>query len=236
MRIKSFKSLIAVGAISSLALFCQQAQALSVKLTTTGFSDVVVNDNNLPAGTQADLNALVGQVNFTGSIGAWNINTETATSKGVLGSATKPVLDLLSVNATDAGSANALHIFVTDTGFTGSPLTFLASISASLNLNGLTARFISYADTSNAAYGTGTVLSDSGTLSGNFNNQILTPLETLTGPYSLTLEIILNGTTPGASTSFDASLVSQAPDGGTTVALLGFVLVGLAAVRRQFSK
>jgi hypothetical protein len=237
MRTKSFKTLVAVGATLSCALFSQQAHALSVKLTTTGSADVVVNDNNSPPGTQTDLSALLGQINFSGSIGAWDINTETATSKNIFGSATKPVLDLLSVNATTSGAANALHIWVTDTGFTGSPLAFLASVNASLNLNGITAELLTFADTLNTAYGTGITLSDSGApMGGNFNSQITSPVETFTGPYSLTLEVILNGPTAGGDTSFDASLVSQAPDGGTTVELLGCALLGLAALRRQFSK
>jgi len=221
--------------LGGAVLLSQQAQAtLTLKLTQTGETDFVAVDN---VSNDAD-GGIANHVFFTNpNFGSWAINSETGDT--LFGSPSKPFLNILSLNTTAAaGAINPLHIYLSDTSFTGQPLSFLGDINASAN-NGVSIQYFLYADSGNALFGTGTTLFDSG---------VLTPGQTLTGvdlssasfqnsgnPYSLTIELILTATGNGVGTSFDAS-AQGVPEGGFTVALLGVGISALGLMRWRLQK
>jgi hypothetical protein len=72
---------------------------------------VSITDN----GSGDILNGVTGAIEWTGTIGVWDINVDTGESKPVIGSATQPMLSLVtSDHSTGAGT---LTITITDTGF-----------------------------------------------------------------------------------------------------------------------
>lgn len=216
--------ILTVLASGLIALTSQQAQAVSIRLTSGAGDSGIITDN-----------VLLGQAVYSGSVAAWNVNLTTATSKDILGSAAHPMIDMTSFDSTTTGSANSLRILVSDTGFTGSPLSFLADISASLNLNnGITATFNTYADAGNVLFGTSTPLTGVSGMTALFDSTLVSASQSFASPYSLTLEIILSAPAGPASTSFDASL-HGVPDGGTTVGLFGLALLAVAAMRRKLN-
>src|ERR1041385_3894717 len=103
LNFKSF-SVVAAGLLGGM-LFSQPAQALSIRLTSGVGDTGVIADNS-----GGDTQPLIGQLNWSGSVGAWSVNTESATTKPIFGSAGEPVLDLTSVNATASAGAADLHI------------------------------------------------------------------------------------------------------------------------------
>jgi hypothetical protein len=219
------KLILTVLASGLIALTSQQAQAVSIRLTSGLGDSGIITDN-----------VLLGQALFSGAVAAWNVNLTTATSKDILGSAASPMIDMTSFDSTTTGSATDLRILISDTGFTGSPLSFLADISSSANL-GVTATFNTYAHAGNVLFGTGlgsTSLTGVSGMTGLFDSTLLSASQSFGAPYSLTLEIILRAPTGPSATSFDASL-HGVPDGGTTVGLFGLALLAVAAMRRKFN-
>jgi hypothetical protein len=158
-------------------------------------------------GSGLDLSAADGQVAWIGTINGWTFAITAGDTKPQLGSATSPQLDL-GVLANVVGNGNLIVKF-SDTGFGPSSGT----VSSTFFENGTsTASASVLVDSANTLFG-GSESTDA----------------TLTGPYSITL---VDTFTPGLVSSDHRVSV---PDGGATVALLGFGLVGVESLRRRFS-
>jgi hypothetical protein len=155
-----------------------------------------------------DMSTAAGQVLWAGSINGWNFTVTVGDTKPLLGSETMPQLDL-SVTANSAGS-DKLVVMFSDTGF--GP-TSGGILSSPVQNGSSAASYDVLVDPNNSVFG-GTSSLDA----------------TLTGPYSITL---VDTFTPGTVSSDHRVTV---PDGGATVALLGFGLVGVEAMRRRFRK
>jgi hypothetical protein len=145
-----------------------------------------------------------------------------------IGSPSHPVLDLTSLDLTTGTAGGTLTVSVTETDFTTTtgPVQFLSSLVG--NYVNSQATLSTYFDTTNAHFGTGTLLSG-----GLLNNQSAVVVEPIiTGPYSLT-EIVTITAGAYSLTSLDA-IVRDAPE-PATLSVLGaalLMLLGIVGVRR----
>ena len=159
--------------------------------------------------------------------------TVTASSKLAVGSPTDPFLNLtysLGPNAFNPalGGFATPFLFVTENGFTAFPGT--ASLNANASSGGGEVALFS---------GTGT-FTPPGAVPEHHLRDALHAIGScqraptlLFGPASR--PILITGASPAASG--DATVrVAAVPDGGSTAALLGSVLVGFGMLRRRFSK
>jgi hypothetical protein len=162
----------------------------------------------VPDNGLGDMSIAAGQVLWVGSINGWSFTVNVGDTKPLLGSATAPELDL-SVTANAPGNGNLIIKF-SDTGF--GPTTGVIN-SSSFQNGTSSSSYDVLIDPNNALFG-GTSSTDA----------------TLTGPYSITL---VDTFTVGTISSDHRASV---PDGGATVALLGFGLVGVESIRRKFAK
>jgi hypothetical protein len=223
-------SVLAVGALAFTAT--PSAHATAELELISGASSVIITDGGVN-----DANSLTGAITFSGTVGTFDISiTTTGITKPVLGSATSPSLDLNSIQVS-SGVGN-LTILFSDVGFGPTSGSFLGQIGGTINNGGGSLSYATFVNTSNtelAISGPGTTqLTSQGPFApGAFSGTTTSGILAMAGPYSLTQEVVISHST-GGNTSFNASLTTTVPDGGSTVALLGAVLVGFEALRRKF--
>ncbi|HXI72565.1 MAG TPA: VPDSG-CTERM sorting domain-containing protein [Verrucomicrobiae bacterium] len=225
---KYIKNLIFGTALLGITGVAQAVPTLYVSTTGAAGSYTILGSS--PSGT----------VTSFSSIGVWNLIITTGLTYPAVGSAGNPTMTL-SIQAT-SGEAGTLYIGFANNGYTG-----LGSINGSIGghvVNGAaqTYAFTTFADTSNIqpvnTLPTGSTIT---TLSGSLPadaNVIASGSLPLTAPY--VLGELVQITAAGASeNSILATLnftPAGVPDGGMTVAMLGFGLVALVAANRKLGK
>ena len=156
--------------------------------------------------TYADLNPAAGAVTYSGAFGGFLINVMTGISSA-------GILTLDSVNISTGAAGGPLEISLSDN-FSGPTYS---EVTASIY--GTTPGSVLYSvyANGNELFGPGSF----GTTVGGF---------TLPANYTLTQKVVIS---PGLGVTNLYARVAV-PDGGSTVALLGAALVGLAGLRRKF--
>jgi hypothetical protein len=227
MKTKSnpLRMLLLVAAVVGLAA-PPLAYAVPTLRLTYGANTVEIAD-----ASGSDSNPLAGAVTFIGPLGNFFLNVSTGISKPVLGSATLPSMDLSSVDVSGPSGGTLTILFSDD--FFGP--TF-GGVTASIGgTTGGTVLYSTYADASNVLFGMSTLLTTQGAFTGPaFSGTTFADLGLPS--FSLTQEVVISHGSAGA-TSFNAELKAApkaVPDGGSTAALLGAVLVGLESLRRRF--
>jgi hypothetical protein len=211
------------------ALGTPDAKAVAKLELYDGSNTVVVADQGV-----GDTNPLLGVIGYGNPLGSWIVNVTTGISKPVLGSATKPELDLSSVNVSSksGGSVN-LRIRFSDVDFGNLiGLTSFTSAIGGVTNGGVT--FDTYYSNSNGWFDQANLLtslssngqfafSDTGYAGANPDS-----------PYSLTLVANISHAGGVKTTSFNAAV--SVPEPGTLI-LLGSGILGLAiAGRKTFRK
>jgi hypothetical protein len=211
---------LAAATVATMGLMPVQAWAVPTLQLTSGGTTVTITD-----GGAGDANSAAGAVTFIGSIGDFFLNVSTGLTKPALGSATKPDIDLNSVNSST--SAGTLTISFSETDYIGN-----GNLRFKTDVGGTTqgeASFTVYGDATNTLFGTGTTLASLGAFSGGaFSGSNSTRAE-FNGPYSLTQVATI--THPGSgTTSYDIQTTIPVP---ATLGLIGIGLVGLGVVGRR---
>jgi hypothetical protein len=223
---KNFLTAAISGAGALLLLSGPAAQAVPTLRLSDGITTVTVAD-----GAFNDMTAAVGAVTFSGAIGVWTVNVSTGASDPALGTPTSPSMDINSLDI--SGGAGTLTIWFSDDFFGPTSSGVSASIGGTINNKpGSSLTYKTYADGSNTLFAETLLLTSQSFTSGAFSGDASggLPSDPYPAPYSLTQKLVITHAGAGA-TSFDATLM--VPDGGSTVALLGFALLGIEGLRRK---
>jgi hypothetical protein len=171
-----------------------------------------------------------GTLTYNGAIDNFGINVTTGVDLRLLDPQGPAGIDLNSIDVNSLGSGS-LTIELTETGILGHSTIewFGSQIGGTLTNQKITIEYSSFLDTTNAAFGTDTLLGTWTTNTSPFawsgSTAALTSAE-----YSLTERIVITAT--GRSMiSFDAS-VADLPE-PASVGLLGLALTGTAVLRRS---
>lgn len=218
-------SLIALMVGASTPASAAMVAAVCQDLACTN-APVIVTDNGA-----GDTIPGAGAINFSVAAFGYNLLVNTSQSKPVIGSASSPQLDL-TFTATGTGT---VYLYLSDTGFTLSPASFLLSLAQTSSGGSGSVIGRAFGGSTNdsltvspifAAIGPLTGPASSGTASGSYNPSI--------NPYSLGIGVEITRTTAGSTTG-DLNLQATAvPEPATWgMMLLGFAGIGMAVRRRR---
>jgi hypothetical protein len=221
---RTFRTTLSLTAIYSLLIFgaVPAADAVPLLSLSSGSQTVTITDE-MPGDVFTDascpfVTGCAGIVGFAGSVGNFLINITTGTSKPAVGSATDPVLDIASLNATSFLGGGTLIITFSDNGFTGQVPGFTGSVGGTTTGTGVT--YSAFLD--GASLGTTGVLTPTG--GGSFNGVFFSNFGPTSSSYALTQQLVIVHSGANQLTSVDAML--HAPEPGSLV-LLGSGLLGL---------
>jgi hypothetical protein len=179
-------------------------------------------------GAGCDTNSNAGVVTFSPSLGDFSVNVTTGLSKPIL-TGGSPLMDLNTVNVQIWGDPHTLQIKFSDTGFDIYGGWIGTTYGGTLNGTGASVAYSAYYDAGNALFGEGTTIGTVGSGSGPFSGSTdggWSPNDL----YSVTEILTLK--TGGGLTVFSGDFAVNVPEPGT-LALIGFALLGFAAVYRR---
>jgi hypothetical protein len=212
---RSYLALATVLASTWIATAAPAKAALLMMVGSTTISDNSAGDND----------ARTGVISYIGPVGNFSVNLSTQTGTF----SPSPVYFDLANSLVSSSGSGQLVIKLTSTGVT-SPVAvsqFLTQFSGNFSNGAATVVAQSYLDTSNAAFGMGTLLSSLSPTSSPFS---LSGVNSAGGttPFSLT-EVVTVNATSSTSFSLDTS-ISSVPE-PASLGLLGAGLIGIGAVR-----
>jgi len=232
------KAAVACLTVGILAL-AGSVEASSIKIsdgsTTYTIADGFTDLNPL---TPDDLNPMTGAVLFSGMVGAWQVNVTLGVTTPLLGSLSSPSMHLTDFSASCVlaiclSAPSALTVSFSEVNFGSGPVAIakFGGVAAA----GATVTYETWLGV--GLFDEGTLLTSLSAGGGQFSGIDYGTVTDPEGPYSLTQKVRIahpGGLAGfGASTSVDATLT--VPDGGMTLSLLGFALVGLGGLQRKLS-
>ncbi len=220
---RKYSGVLAIAVVLIIASTSHASFKLTLDAASTVGVDVLALDGDLD-----------GVIAYSGVVGNFNINVTTAISKPALGSLYEARMDLNSVNVT-SNLGDTLTIWVTDTGFTLPAVG--PTMQAYNNLGGTTngtIQFNAYIDTTNAEFGTGTLVNSFSSGAGAYADSGTVTLP-LVNPFSLSQKVVITHTAGGQATSFNSEEGAVIPEPGTIAvwSVLMAIIGGGYAVRRN---
>jgi hypothetical protein len=195
---------------------------------------LMLDDGSNPAvvvldGGPDDMNAAIGAVTWMMPLGVWSVGVSTGVGSPALGSLAHPKLALGAVQVSTG--SGTLKLKLTQTDNFGPISGVVMAIGGTLNLGGSVV-YNSYADSSNTPFGTSEPLTSQvfGTtpFAGAAGSTILA---SASAPYSLTQEVVITHTSPGATT-FGGTLFA-APEPTALMTWGGLALIAFGFWRTQ---
>jgi hypothetical protein len=212
-----FKLLGVTATVLFMMTSVANAQLMMELSDTADFSGSVVS----AADGDAD-----GVVSISSSLGSFFVNVLTGLGSPAIGDAFVDELDLNSVNV--SGDAGTIYMRLTETGLNKGTAHYAAGFGGTTDGS---VSFQSYVDGSNSAFGMGTLLNDSGDMTGAYS-AVSGGEISMEGPYSMSIYAAITHSGRGVS-SFDYNIKVPEP---SSLALLGLGLIGAGFVSRRKAK
>ena len=195
--------------------------ALATAITSQARADLIITANGTvePGSDPTNTSAT-----FSGAVGGFNINVVSASGINAFGGNGK-VLDVSSLNISTPGTGS-LTLLVTETNLSGNVPTLFNVLFDAFNQVNISVTRSLFLDTTNS--GAETTLLASTSSPGA--SAVTSGPQGLTGFYSITEQIDLTATGPGALLSADDSVTVPEP---ISLVLLGSGLLGVGLIRRR---
>lgn len=208
-----FKTPLLALALASVT----SAYAVPTLTLFDGTTTVVIED-----GSAGDTSATPGIVTYEGAVGQWSVTANTGFTKPVFGGPTQPYMDLKFGAGNQRPTNTTLTIDFSEDGwnFSGGMIDAWGGTTPGTVINQLLVN--------------GQVVVTQGPFTPGTPNNFSSAANagvTLTPTDVLTLRVIVSHSGTGLTTG---NKNVRTPDGGSTVALLGLALGGVAAARRKF--
>jgi len=210
---------------------------MAIRLTeSVGGTSVTITDQGACAGScvgwTADINATLGVVTGSGSLGGWTVNVTTGMGfPFISGGNVQGALDLNSVNATSAAGGGTLTVQLSQTGFDIPFPGFRLSAGGTLAGSGAGASvtFTASGGNNNTAFSTSNTIATLGPFVGAAFSGNATGSGNSVLPYALTLTTSITASATGVTTYSGDEHMDALPE-PTTLVLVGG---GLAAFVRR---
>lgn len=176
----------------------------------------------------------VGSLVHVGAIGNWTFNVTAGTGYPITGTLDSPLIDLNSINVANT-SGGTLTIMLTEIGLISSDPTglFAAAIGGTVSINaGTQLSYMAYTDSTNAAFGTESVIGNAVFGGGAFaySNTVAGQTGAL---YSITQVVTLTTLTASTTTNISFNGELRSVPEPASMMLLGAGLVALSIASRR---
>lgn len=223
----------ALGAFALAAV--STAQALPSIRITDGTTTITVGD-----GSGGDTSLPAGSVGVSTAVGDWTVVVTSGATKTLQGSTTRPDQHL-DVRATTAGGPTTLTVLFSEDFFGPTTSSYTVAYSAVLpnTGGGATAAYGAFYSLGNTLFATTTpfVATPGYSSPGSSSTNLLASPGSLAASFSITNRIQFTSVAGGPSRTSSAAIdvTANVPDGGSTLALLGFAFAGFGFLRRKLN-